>query len=119
MKTSFYIRFGNLPYDGKSYKFDEKGLICGKREGVSVFKAQEMPDGTYVPESPSSIAGTEVFLKYTEFNKDQQMRDQMFLVIGDFIDYDETGCPVITNVKIVEKLDFDRIYPGYSMCSQF
>lgn len=110
-KKALFIRFNELPENGHSFIYDENNIICGRRDGVSVYDAVKV-DGKYTPVLPAqaSKATRDEFFKYTIFNTSEQYK-KMYLVTGDLVARDERHCPIITNVEILDELDFDTEFP--------
>lgn len=110
-KKSLFIRFNELPENGQSFIYDENNIICGRRDGVSVYDAVKV-DGKYTPVLPpqASRETRDEFFKYTVFNTSTEYK-KMYLVTGDLVARDERHCPIITNVEILDELDFDTEFP--------
>jgi len=109
----YYIRFGNIPWDEKSYIYNEQGIIIGKQKGVSVFKAVKAGD-YYTPEvpTPHTEGGLAQYNKYTRDNNEPHLWRNMLLCTGDLVGYDDDNLPLIVHVKVVDVLPFDTIFPG-------
>lgn len=117
MKSKIFIRFSPLPEDCKSFVYNEKGIIIGKRAGVSCFAAaptlivlNQMQYVQYVPVMPNKPEGVSEWQKYMLLNQSEDNRRKMYIISGEFVDYDEMGCPIVKNPKVLRELNYDEIF---------
>ncbi len=93
MKT--YIRYGEIPPDGKSKIHNRVGEIVGEEAGVSVFEY---------------IEGRGIVVPYNEMARDEflvlssKFWINHYLVTGDEVGIGSDGEPLIANVKILKIL---------------
>lgn len=93
MKT--YIRYGEIPPDGKSKIYNRVGEIVGEEAGVSVFEY---------------IEGRGIVVPYNEMARDDFLMLSSkswvnhYLVTGDEVGIGSDNEPLITNVKILKTL---------------
>lgn len=78
--AKLYIRFGELPKDGKS-RVHISGEPCVEEAGVSVYRAIEA-NGVYYPELPeeSNAAGISDYFRYL-----MESHSNVYLVTGDLL----------------------------------
>lgn len=78
--AKLYIRFGELPKDGKS-RVHISGEPCVEEAGVSVYRAIEA-NGVYYPELPeeSNAAGVSDYFRYL-----MESDSSVYLVTGDLL----------------------------------
>jgi hypothetical protein len=97
-----YIRFGDLPKDGRS-----KNHVTGQLEhGVSVYCGRyNLDTGAIVFEERTSVhnPGTLVFV----------MERPAYLVTGKYIGVGSDGEPLLQQVRIISRLSYDPIKGGF------
>ena len=78
--AKLYIRFGDIPKDGKS-RVHISGEPCVEEAGVSVYRAVEA-NGRYYPELPeeSNAAGISDYFRYL-----MESHSNVYLVTGDLL----------------------------------
>lgn len=96
-----YIRFGELPKDGKSKVHCGDEILCDEA-GISVWEAVKA-NGRYYPVLPED-ANEESVADYFGFLLDSKCK--VYLVTGDRIRTLEGHCrePVLENVKIIKDI---------------
>ena len=93
MKT--YIRYGELPPDGKSKIHNRAREIVGEELGISVFEYIE-GRGIVVPDN--EMARDEFLMLSNSYWKPS------YLVEGDEVGIGSDGEPLLANVKIIKQL---------------
>lgn len=101
MKT--YIRYGELPPDGKSKIHNRAREIVGEELGVSVFEYIE-GRGIVIPDN--EIARDDFFTLSKTFWINH------YLVTGDEIGIGSDGEPLLANVKILKLLHEKQEFKG-------
>lgn len=101
MKT--YIRYGEIPPDGKSKIHNREGEIVGEESGVSVFEY---------------IEGRGIVIPYNEIARDDFLMLSSkfwinhYLVTGDEVGIGSDGEPLLANVKILKVLHEKQDFPS-------
>lgn len=94
-----YIRFGHIPFDGKSKIWDGEECI-GEEDGVSVYRAFVDGDSVYVClPIPLNKDAADTFYSIAYY---QNL--PVFLVNGNPAGTGHDGEPLIKNVRIVKQL---------------
>lgn len=100
MKT--YIRYGELPPDGKSKIHNRAGEIIGEEKGVSVFEYIE-GRGIVVPDNQNA---RDDFLKLSN-----SYWKPAYLVSGEEVGIGSDGEPLLDNVKVITEIRKTANYP--------
>lgn len=101
MKT--YIRYGELPPDGKSKIHNRVGEIIGEEKGVSVFEYIE-GRGIVVPDNQNA---RDDFLKLSN-----SYWKPAYLVSGEEVGIGSDKEPLLANVKILKILHEKQDFPS-------
>lgn len=94
----YYIRFGGIPKDEKSFSWNEDNTVKGEEPGVSVYDALYLDDGWHLV-LPLPITEKMLNTLYSLLNYQKR---HVFLVTGDFVGRGSDGEPCIKNVEIEE-----------------
>lgn len=100
-----YIRFGEIPTDGKS-KIFHGDIEIGTENGVSVYPAFETNNGDIVLGLNLPITKTTLHTQQHLLEYDNR---PCYLVKGNYVGKDTDGQPLIDNVNIIRKIDSYRI----------
>lgn len=101
-----YIRFGEIPKDGKS-KIHFGDEIAGIEPGISVWEAVKVDNAYYpkLPENYNDCTLSDYFYELLESKK------KVYLVIGDRIRINgKDNEPLLENVKIIREIT--QYYPN-------
>ncbi len=97
---TYYIRFGGVPKDEKSYKWNTDGNVQGEEPGVSVYDALYMDDGWHLV-LPQPVTSQ---MMNTVFSLLNYQKRQVFVVTGEYVGRGSDNEPCIRNVRIVENI---------------
>lgn len=100
-----FIRFGELPKDGKSTIFKGNEPI-GKESGVSVYEVYRNDNGYYVPVLPYPM--TEHTLDDYVYHLNY-FRGRVYLVHGDIVGYGSNNEPLVDIKTMIEIQNFKTI----------
>ena len=101
-----YIRFGNLPVNGKS-RNALNGII---EKGVSVFPANLNFNTGAIEFKSRYVITKDIHEKYGD-----RYVNIIYLVTGKFMGYGSDNEPVIKNVVILARLEFDLNLLSYTI----
>lgn len=90
-----YIRYGELPPDGKSKIYSRTGKIIGEEKGVSVFEYL-VGRGIVVPDNQNA---KDDFLKLSN-----SCWQRAYLVSGDEVGIGSDGEPLLANIKVMKEI---------------
>lgn len=98
-----YIRFGEIPENGKS-KIHLGDYIAGEEAGLSVYEAVKA-DGEYYPILPENV-NENGLVDYFEFLiRRHTTHQKVYLVTGDRIRINgRDGEPLLQNVKVIKEI---------------
>ena len=99
VKNKKYIRYGEIPPDGKSKIHNSEGEIVGEEAGISVFEYIE-GRGLVVPDNEAARNDFSMLSSKFWINH--------YLVTGDEVGIGSDGEPLIANVKILKTLHEKR-----------
>ena len=97
---SLYIRFGDIPVDGKSKVYNGE-IEIGTEEGISVYPAFEDKEGNIILGLTLPITRTTLYTQQHLLEYDNR---PCYLVSGDYIGKGTDGEPLIKNVKIIKEI---------------
>jgi hypothetical protein len=100
-----YIRFGDMPSNGKSKIYGGEDEEIGEEDGVSVYPAFEA-DGNIVLGLTLPITKTTLYTQQHLLEYDDR---PCYLVSGDRVGKGTDGEPLIRNVSVIKRLDNYRI----------
>lgn len=102
---SLYIRFGDIPTNGKSKVYNGE-IEIGIEEGISVYPAFEDKEGNI-------ILGLNLPITKTSLHTQQHLLEYdnrpCYLVTGDYVGKGTDGEPLIKNVRIIKEIKPYRI----------
>lgn len=102
---SLYIRFGNIPINGKSKVYNGE-IEIGIEEGISVYPAFEDKEGNIILGLNLPITKTSL---YTQQHLLEYESRPCYLVTGDYVGKGTDGEPLIKNVRIIKEIKPYRI----------
>ena len=102
---SLYIRFGDIPTNGKSKVYNGE-IEIGIEEGISVYPAFEGKEGNIIlglnlPVTKTSLHTQQHLLEYDN--------RPCYLVTGDYVGKGTDGEPLIKNVRIIKEIKPYRV----------
>ena len=102
---SLYIRFGNIPTNGKSKVYNGE-IEIGIEEGISVYPAFEDKEGNI-------ILGLNLPITKTSLHTQQHLLEYesrpCYLVTGDYVGKGTDGEPLLKNIRIMKEIKPYRI----------
>ena len=100
-----YIRFGDIPEDECSIKWDRENHRCKTEKGVSVYNCTIYPDGSVgvVIDLPITAYTLHTFQSLVEYDD-----RPCYLVEGDCVGRGSDNEPLIKNVRIVKQIEYRK-----------
>lgn len=105
---SLYIRFGNIPINGKSKVYNGE-IEIGIEEGISVYPAFEDKEGNIILGLNLPITKTSLYTQQHLLEYDNR---PCYLVTGDYVGKGTDGEPLLKNVRIIKEIKPYRIKQG-------
>ena len=111
---SLYIRFGNIPTNGKSKVYNGE-IETGIEEGISVYPAFEDKKGNMILGLSLPITKTSLHTQQALLEYDNR---PCYLVTGDYVGKGTDGEPLIKNAKIIKEIKEYRVAKKLMIQSQ-
>lgn len=102
---SLYIRFGDIPINGKSKVYNGE-IETGIEEGISVYPAFKDKEGNIILGLNLPITKTSL---YTQQHLLEYESRPCYLVTGDYVGKGSDGEPLLKNVRIIKEIKPYRI----------